>query len=656
MKKAIRGSSRPLWPPSALNSGDHVASAPETGGRRESPAQALDDQAPAVYEPPITCQSIVESSAAVKSSPRAILLYAMAKLKEHKTLSNRDEVVAIARHGIEKFASGHGRYKHPPRSMKQILEELLRVFAINSNGSDFADQPAQIDINGFRTYCVAALAEKLALGHNTVSWALSRWAKAGVIERRQDINLPQDYSGPGEFTFNPWVLRDIHQDYVGLKKLQRSEKSKNFRPRNASLSEYFPQSVPEPKTPELPVSSEGEQHAMLRSKTTVFDQVPQHAMHCALFISNTPSRVVDGPSMCVDVPSVSVTTTVLPLSSPKKEVITGAVNDLFPKKAENIVLSDSRKSEVGAAEGSESAPATPGIVPATPSAVNLSLVQQPGTWANQSGIPAGRAFLANDQFVVPEVVVEPEIDPETGETKIVPPGEEPSPVRLISENPKFEQIINILRAQYPEVEYLNLSQRQRVRRLTFQYSMLAPLTVETARELVLLRQSEIENGGKFFAGFSRITRFLDLIKHWRKIATIISRSLHSAYDNFIVGLASGIGDLRELLLAKAEKYAGFVGLFDIARNIPNFETMWKFSDSLKSGLVHESTEVSRATLRGAFLNNAGAYSFLVEKFPQVQQLCGMSSLEHYRLTRDFQNTCERIKLWGLLRSDFGFDD
>ncbi len=118
MKNEICGSSNQLRPPSALDSGDHVESSPETGGRRNSPAQALEYRADAVYGPPATCQSIIESAPAVKDSPRAILLFYMTRLKETKVKSSRDDMVAIARHGIEDYASGHPTtpFRWPTRS------------------------------------------------------------------------------------------------------------------------------------------------------------------------------------------------------------------------------------------------------------------------------------------------------------------------------------------------------------------------------------------------------------------------------------------------------------------------------------------------------------------------------------------------------------
>ena len=249
---------------------------------------------------------------------------------------------------------------------------------------------------------------------------------------------------------------------------------------------------------------------------------------------------------------------------------------------------------------------------------------------------------------------EPEIDPETGEDKIVPPGEESSPVRLISEHLEFEQIIDILITQYPEVEFFNYSQRRRVRRLTETFGgRRRQLTVEMASELVKLRKCEIEDGENFFQGYSRITKFLDLIKYWEKISRILCRSLHSAYDDEIVGKASGLSTLRELLGVTTENYSG---LFEMTRHIPNFVPMRIFADFLKLGRSNELTESDRAELRAAFLGNSCAYSFLVEKFPQVPQICRMNISEHSRLTREYQKTCEEIQMWGKNRSYFGFED
>ena len=315
----FRAPTPPLPPgptgPSALASEAKLRRARETGNRFQT-----DIPVPTNFVPPITCQSMIEEIATGNGSPKARLVFDMFHLADSRATWNRNEVTALARHGIDKFSSGLERYRQAPSSMLKMIKALLKIFAANPEGNDFAHEPTKFGDDGFRPYTLPELMKKARLTRRTATRALGWWADAGVVVRRQEIDVVNKIYKSAEFKFDPVAFQEIYITFRELSGFRKTGKSKADEPAtNEALSEYLPQDIPAGYSPENTAVSPGQPMAM-------------HGQHSCNVL---PSVGLVGATVGGDVPSIDASTSVFPAPTLRKRPIPVPGMDLFSKNPEN---------------------------------------------------------------------------------------------------------------------------------------------------------------------------------------------------------------------------------------------------------------------------------------------------------------------------------
>lgn len=225
---------------------------------------------------------------------------------------------------------------------------------------------------------------------------------------------------------------------------------------------------------------------------------------------------------------------------------------------------------------------------------------------------------------------------------------------ISSKDKNTEEVIGILKEEYPDVLQLDYAQRKQLRGLVNNMFKRYRLTAEMARELVKCKRYDDEtvnaNAARtlgYLQGFNRFDKFMDLVPFWKKhISKILRGSLAQRHDRRMHEAESVVKTLEWSLFSPEAPGSDY---------LPDHEdkTLKQFVEVVQerasSGLVQAVAALTRPLL----IDNPIAYGVIAKQIPQVRSLCRISHLDHNRLLREFKNMQTKISVWSVVRSYVG---
>ncbi len=223
-------------------------------------------------------------------------------------------------------------------------------------------------------------------------------------------------------------------------------------------------------------------------------------------------------------------------------------------------------------------------------------------------------------------------------------------IALFLKDQTLEEVLDILKTEYPDVDNLDYVQMNQVSKLVHSIYPQQQLTPEIARELVKCKRSDDEYGDTSLDGFNHFGKFTDLLQHWK--THVAKRLTRVRFTDFDVNVLSAIAyqvNLEESVFNSPE--------------IPGFESPQSRLETFRQ-LVGAITKGSPAAFikalanqaRGYLLEDETAYAMIVKKVPAIQQWCGVNRYDHERLQREFKNQRTKINVWKAIRLYFGLEE